>query len=319
MAFRLYECMLTNNDCYKTSQKMVPKGIVVHSTGANNPYLKRYVQPDDGFLGVNTNNNSWNRPGVDKAVHCMIGKDKNQIVKCYQTLPFDICAWGVGRGSKGSYNYNPAYLQFEIQEDNLADREYFNEAFDLAAELCAFWMKQYNIDISKVVSHEEAYLQGMASGHHDPHNWLSRFGLDMNWFRNLVLTKLGDDSKEPEASEPTKPDEPSPEPEQAQFVYTVEKGDNLTKIAVRYKTTVDAIMKMNPSIKNRSLIYPGQKIVVPNANYVDDTKPVYYTAKQGDTVTKLSKQFKVPAAQIVQLNGLTVPYWLYAGRVYRIK
>ena len=29
-----------NNLCYKAAQKMTPKGIVVHSTGANNPYLK---------------------------------------------------------------------------------------------------------------------------------------------------------------------------------------------------------------------------------------------------------------------------------------
>lgn len=33
----------TKNDCYKAARKMKPAGIVVHSTGANNPYLKRYV------------------------------------------------------------------------------------------------------------------------------------------------------------------------------------------------------------------------------------------------------------------------------------
>ena len=31
------KCFLTQNDCYKTAQKITPKGIVVHSTGANNP------------------------------------------------------------------------------------------------------------------------------------------------------------------------------------------------------------------------------------------------------------------------------------------
>ena len=40
----LYECILTKNDCYRKHSSMTPRGIVVHSTGANNPYLKRYIQ-----------------------------------------------------------------------------------------------------------------------------------------------------------------------------------------------------------------------------------------------------------------------------------
>lgn len=42
---------------------------MVHSTGANNPNLRRYVQPDDGVLGVNSNQNDWNRPGLEVCVH----------------------------------------------------------------------------------------------------------------------------------------------------------------------------------------------------------------------------------------------------------
>jgi N-acetylmuramoyl-L-alanine amidase len=83
------QCFLVNNDCYKQGRKIKPSGIVVHSTGANNPYLKRNVQPDDGILGVNMNNNHWNRNGVSKCVHAVIGKDDNGNVRLYQTLPRD--------------------------------------------------------------------------------------------------------------------------------------------------------------------------------------------------------------------------------------
>ena len=38
-------------ECYTAGRKITPKGIMVHSTGANNPNLKRYVGPDDGLLG----------------------------------------------------------------------------------------------------------------------------------------------------------------------------------------------------------------------------------------------------------------------------
>ena len=43
----------TKNRCYQQGRKITPSGIVVHSTGASNPYIKRYVGPDDGILGVN--------------------------------------------------------------------------------------------------------------------------------------------------------------------------------------------------------------------------------------------------------------------------
>ena len=40
-------CMMTQSTCYKGTRKFTPKGVLWHSTGANNPTLKRYVQPDD--------------------------------------------------------------------------------------------------------------------------------------------------------------------------------------------------------------------------------------------------------------------------------
>lgn len=42
--------------------------------------------------------------------------------------------------------------------------------------------------------------------------------------------------------------------------HTVVAGDTLTKLANTYSTTVDAIMALNPNIKNKNLIYIGQKI-----------------------------------------------------------
>lgn len=54
---------------------------------------------------------------------------------------------------------------------------------------------------------------------------------------------------------PTKPTEPT------KVYYTVKKGDNLTKIAKQYKTTVAQLVKWN-GIKNPNLIYVGQKLRV---------------------------------------------------------
>lgn len=182
--------LFTKNDCYKQNKKMKPKGIVVHSTGVSNSNLKRYLGPDDGRIGYNPNHNHWNRPNVSKCVHAFIGEDKNGCVCTYQTLPLNICAWGAGKGSKGSYNYSPAYLQFEILEDDLDDKLYFNKVMKEAQELCAKWCKEYNIPVKNVVSHSEAHTKGYASNHADCDHWLECFGKDMNWFRTQVSNLL---------------------------------------------------------------------------------------------------------------------------------
>lgn len=44
--------------------------------------------------------------------------------------------------------------------------------------------------------------------------------------------------------------------------YKVVKGDNLTKIAKKYNTTINKIMGLNPSIENANKIYAGQTIRV---------------------------------------------------------
>ena len=48
----------------------------------------------------------------------------------------------------------------------------------------------------------------------------------------------------------------------AQVTYTVVKGDTLSAIARKYSTTVNAIVKLNPSIKDPNKIYVGQVLVI---------------------------------------------------------
>lgn len=47
------------------------------------------------------------------------------------------------------------------------------------------------------------------------------------------------------------------------IVYIVKPDDTLQDIAKAYDTTVDAIVKVNPDIKDLNLIYPGQRIIIP--------------------------------------------------------
>ncbi|MBN2530916.1 MAG: N-acetylmuramoyl-L-alanine amidase [Deltaproteobacteria bacterium] len=179
---------LTNNECFKREKEMTPTGIVVHSTGVNNPYLRRYIGPDDGVLGPNPGANHWNQPNIKKCVHGFIGYDKDKQVRCYNTLPWHYRSWGCAKGPKGSFN--KSHIQFEICEDDLLDGDYFNDAFSLAIDLCAHLCDTFGISVERIVSHKEAFRQGFASDHGDPHTWLKKHDWTMDDFRRRVFTKI---------------------------------------------------------------------------------------------------------------------------------
>lgn len=179
---------MTNNPCYAKGQKIKPTGIVVHSTGANNAYLKRYVNPDDGKLGANQYNNHWNKADANKCVHAFIGKLADGRVAIYQTLPWNYRSWGVGAGKNGSYN--DSHIQFEICEDGLTNATYYKEAFQAAKELCAYLCKQYSISPDNIVGHYEAWAAGYGSNHGDPKNWMAKHGDSMKQFRADVAEML---------------------------------------------------------------------------------------------------------------------------------
>ena len=184
-----FEAYARNNGAFRASRPMPagsPAGIIIHSTGANNPNLKRYVNAPE-ICGENPYKNYFDRADSDVCPHAVIGKDKNGEVKAAKLLPWNVCCWGCGSGSKGSYNYAPAYIQIEIAEDALNDRAYFEEVFGLAADLCQRLMKNYpTIKTENIISHHEAYLRGYASNHADCDHWLRKFGKNMDWFRALV-------------------------------------------------------------------------------------------------------------------------------------
>lgn len=181
-----------NNLCYIRGRKMTPKGIVVHSTGANNPQLKRYVDCE-AEVGRNINGNHWNTATPEShkvCVHAFIGYDKNKRVRVAEILPLDICCWGIGKGSKGSFNYDPPHIQFEICEDGLKDEVYYRKAFSLAVEYCAYLCKQFGLSEQQIVSHREAHSLGYGCNHGDPEHWMKNFGENMDDFRSRVSNLL---------------------------------------------------------------------------------------------------------------------------------
>ena len=193
----------TENRCYKQGKKNKAIGIVVHSTGAVNRNLKRYVDAPDR-LGVNQYNNHWNKAEADKCMHAFIGYDKDQNVIVAQTLPYDLVCWGSGKGKKGSYN--STHLQFEICQGSNTDEAYYRESVKCAEEYCAYLCRLNGWSADCIVSHREAAVAGFASNHGDPESWMKHFGDDMNQFRARVAALLGESAPvEPEVTATPEP------------------------------------------------------------------------------------------------------------------
>lgn len=175
----LYRQILTRNDCYSKGWAITPKGVMVHSTGANNPNVARYV-PGDDILGRNTNGNHWDRPGVAKCVHAFVGKIADGSVAAVQTLPWNWRGWHAGGSA------NDTHISFELCEDGLDDPAYFAAVYRQAVELTAYLCKEYNLDPladGVVLCHQEGYRRGIASNHADVLHWFPKFGRTMDDFR----------------------------------------------------------------------------------------------------------------------------------------
>lgn len=191
---RLYTQLLTHNDCYLKGLTIKPQGVMVHSTGANNPWLRRYLAPDDGRLGEPSPRH-WNQSGVGACVHAMIGKAADGSVAIYQTLPWTMRGWHCGRSG------NDTHIAFEICEDNLADKGYFRATYQAAVELTAYLCELYRLDPladGVVLCHSEGYQRGIASNHADVLHWWRKFGVSMDNFRRDVAAEMqgGDDMTE---------------------------------------------------------------------------------------------------------------------------
>lgn len=207
-------CMMTQSTCYKGTRKMDVKGILWHSTGANNPNLKRYVQPDDNaadrdalikLIGKNAYGNDWNHISHQAGLNAWIGKLADGSVATVQTMPWDYRPWGCGSGSKGSCN--TGWIQFEICEDGLNDADYFVKVYKEACELTAYLCRMFGIDpkgsvkyngvtVPTILCHADSYKLGLGSNHGDVLHWFPKFGKIMDSVRKDVasLMESGNDS-----------------------------------------------------------------------------------------------------------------------------
>ena len=114
--------------------------------------------------------------------------------------------------------------------------------------------------------------------------------------------------------------------------YTVQSGDTLSGIALKFSTTSSKLAQLN-SLSNPNLIYVGQRLLVnqgsdSNSSSSDqsssattntEASAASYTVKSGDTLSGIASQYNTTVNQIVSLNQLSNPNLIYVGQVLKLK
>ncbi len=246
-------CYMTQSRWYRMARNVEPMGVCWHSTGANNPNLARYVQPDDTaadrdqilqLLGTNQYRNDWNHlPDLAAGVHAFIGQDAHGEVRAVNVGPWIKEAWGVGTGTTG-FSLNQGWIQFEICEDGLNNAVYaaqvYREAIHLTAYLCQLFkldpkgtVSYHGIKVPVITCHADAFKLGMGSGHVDPLNWLPKFGYTMQTIRDDVHTLLLEYEKELQKEE-----------EQPVQTGTEKRYQNMQEIRDGFPWAADTVQKL---------------------------------------------------------------------------
>ncbi len=142
------------------------------------------------------------------------------------------------------------------------------------------------------------------------------------------------------------PETPISEEFPGTITHTVRRGDTVSRIAVLYGSTVNAIISAN-DLNESALIFVGQGLVVPVripdpatatptptnvVVVVTATQPAVpipspeppeapadtYVVQRGDTLNRIASQFNTTVGALVQLNGIANPNRIFAGQTLRI-
>lgn len=291
----LHKLIFTENACYKAGKKITVKGIMVHSTGANNPWLKRYVGPDDGLLGKNQYNNHWNQ-AMDRqvCVHGFIGKLADGTIATYQTLPWDHRGWHAGGSA------NNTHIGFEICEDGLTDSTYFKKVYQEAVELCAYLCKQFGLTEKDIICHSEGYKRGIASNHGDVMHWFPKHGKSMDTFRAAVKALLASNTEKDEPAQEETPAVTYPEKLTSGY-YRVRKTwkDSKSQVgAYRVLENAKAAADKNPG----TYVFTNDGVAI----YPEKAAEIYriHTVVKGDTLWDIAKAYLGDGSRYPEIKTL---------------
>jgi len=94
--------------------------------------------------------------------------------------------------------------------------------------------------------------------------------------------------------------------------YTVQPGDNLFRIGLKFGVSWVQIAEAN-GLVNPNQIYAGQTLKIP-VNAPGPTPEFTHVVKQGETIFRIAVQYGVPWLSIAEANNIQSPYIIYPGQ-----
>ncbi len=110
--------------------------------------------------------------------------------------------------------------------------------------------------------------------------------------------------------------------------HTVQSGENLFRIALRYNTTVETLAAAN-GITDPTHIYAGQVLIIPDGSAIPvaaapatttvattttTTAPVYHTIQVGETLASIARLYGINWTDIAAANGIYDANTIYYGQ-----
>jgi len=103
--------------------------------------------------------------------------------------------------------------------------------------------------------------------------------------------------------------------------YTVQPGDNLYRIAMRFGMRFETLATYN-NIVNPHRIYVGQVIRIPGGTTPPLTPTpggeTSYTVQPGDNLFRIAMRFNLSYVYLASYNGISNPHRIYVGQTLRI-
>lgn len=179
----------TKNGAYRAGRTIRVEGCVNHSLGVAQPSAEVM------FGRMNRSDAGWGVNAILGDFHTGEGR----ILLC---MPYDRRPWGVGSGSKGSWNNSR--IQWEVCEpaghtyaggtmvgyDVAKNQGYFERMWKLLVAWNVYVAVKLGYGAATVNDHAESYLAGMGSNHADMGQWLPKHGKSMNDLRHEVQAIL---------------------------------------------------------------------------------------------------------------------------------
>ncbi len=113
---------------------------------------------------------------------------------------------------------------------------------------------------------------------------------------------------------PARSTAPAPSPSGPTTTYVVRSGDNLSVIAYRFGTTVNALISLN-GLVNPNLIFAGQTLRIPGQG--DSSQPAQtcvYVVRGGDNLTRIALAYRTTVWAIAIANNLANPSFIWVGQ-----